>query len=283
MYGTLLISACGDVGAAGDVGSAGDVGAAAQNHGEALRQALHAVGLDVKPGASGNSDDHLADAPDCLAASIEQSHQMSRAAGIAHPEVDILAIWRRTLDRLRTQGCLASLGEPLDLRQLALEYEVRANPTWPMPGAAECLSGLARRRITTGLISNAQFFTADLFPALFGRTAEQLGVDGQLQFFSYRYGWAKPGLRLFELAAAALSQRSIPTGKVLYIGNDLLNDVWGASRVGFRTALFAGDARSLRTREGDPRVAGVKPDLVVTELAQVLDCVVAGETGNEQG
>ena len=53
-----------------------------------------------------------------------------------------------------------------------------------------------------------------------------------------------------------------------------------ASRVGFRTALFAGDRRSLRPREGDPRTAGVVPDLVITEMRSLLDCV--GETGSSE-
>ena len=42
---------------------------------------------------------------------------------------------------------------------------------------------------------------------------------------------------------------------------------------GMRTALFAGDARSLRMRETDPRVNGVDPDIVLTDLDQLIDCL----------
>jgi putative hydrolase of the HAD superfamily len=52
-----------------------------------------------------------------------------------------------------------------------------------------------------------------------------------------------------------------------------LNDVFAASQVGFRTALFAGDARSLRRRDQDPRCAGATPDVILTELTQLLQCV----------
>jgi len=51
------------------------------------------------------------------------------------------------------------------------------------------------------------------------------------------------------------------------------NDMGPAARLGFRTALFAGDARSLRRREGDPWCAGIVPDLVVTDLVDLLHCV----------
>jgi putative hydrolase of the HAD superfamily len=46
-----------------------------------------------------------------------------------------------------------------------------------------------------------------------------------------------------------------------------------AGRVGFRTALFAGDARSYRPRQGDPRVESVVPDLVITSLSMLLSCL----------
>jgi len=33
--------------------------------------------------------------------------------------------------------------------------------------------------------------------------------------------------------------------KTLYVGNDMLNDIWTATEAGCRTVLFAGDQRSL--------------------------------------
>ena len=59
----------------------------------------------------------------------------------------------------------------------------------------------------------------------------------------------------------------------MYVGNDMLNDIASAAKVGLRTALFAGDARSLRWRKGDERVEGVVPDLVLTDLLQLVDCL----------
>ena len=51
----------------------------------------------------------------------------------------------------------------------------------------------------------------------------------------------------------------------------MLNDIAAAETVGFQTALFAGDQRSLRWRRDDMRVQGITPKTVVTQLSQLID------------
>ena len=82
-------------------------------------------------------------------------------------------------------------------------------------------------------------------------------------------------MRLYEIAVERLASRGIPPCEALYVGNDMLNDIMPAARLGFRTALFAGDARSLRLREGDPRSgARVEPDVVLASLEQFGRCLI---------
>ena len=92
-------------------------------------------------------------------------------------------------------------------------------------------------------------------------------------YFSYEHRRAKPGTDLYELAASELANQGISPTQVLYVGNDMLNDITAADQVGFRTALFAGDQRSLRLRSNDDRVHGVEADIVVTELPQLIECL----------
>jgi len=103
--------------------------------------------------------------------------------------------------------------------------------------------------------------------------AGRVGFDPRLQFYSFQTGQAKPGRHLFDLAAKALLARGVHSRNVLYIGNDMLNDVAAACRAGFRTAWFAGDARSLHRRAEDPRVAGTQSDLIVTHMCQLPECI----------
>ena len=258
VYGTLFISGSGEVGTA-----------CAPEHGAAFRGALEAVDTPLKcAGEEGVARLH---------AEIREAHKASRQEGIEHPEVDILDVWASVLGSLPGSSLIPhALFSEEFLQELAVQYEVRANPVWPMPGCADCLAALDEAGLWLGIISNAQFFTPALFPALLGRDLTGLGFHPRLLFYSYRFGQAKPGRFLFERAKEALAALGVAAGEVLYIGNDMFNDVRPAGAAGFRTALFAGDERSLRLRNGDRRVAEVAPDLVLTDLDQLPPCLLAG-------
>jgi putative hydrolase of the HAD superfamily len=124
-----------------------------------------------------------------------------------------------------------------------------------------------------GLISNAQFFTPLLFEAFFGAPPEGLGFDAELLAYSYKLGEAKPSPALFAPATRRLAALGLKPENALYIGNDMLNDIFAAARAGFKTALFAGDPRSLRLREEDPRIRGLMPDRVVRGLGEVAGVI----------
>jgi putative hydrolase of the HAD superfamily len=253
VYGTLLVSASGDVGMS-----------AGADQSEAIAAALAAVGLPLGGPAAG--------AWDVFHSQIQREHHLARQAGVDFPEVDIVQVWRRALTEFAVRGWVTG-PEGVDLSALALEYEVRANPIWPMPNVVPALEGLRQAGKVLGVVSNAQFYTPEAFPALVRQTLAELGFAHDLQLYSYQHGRAKPGEALYQLAAASLQRRGILTERALYVGNDMRNDIAPAARLGFRTALFAGDARSLRRREGDPLCAGVVPDLVVTDLIDLLHCV----------
>ncbi len=254
VYGTLLISASGELNKAGSAARAEAIGAA------------FAAGTFAS-----NVPATAAEA--ALVQTIGEFHDRARAAGIAYPEVEIMEVWEHTIARLIASDLLPPGAKGIDVFRLALEYEVRANPVWPMPGLEVCLDQLRARGMQLGLVTNAQFFTPEIFPALLGRTLEELGFHAGLQWYSYQYGRAKPDLWLFEQARSGLSRNGVAASEVLYVGNDILNDVCPARCVGFRTALFAGDARSFRPRLGDPRVAHVVPDLVITDLSMLPPCL----------
>lgn len=261
IYGTLLISA------------SGDIGAAEENTLEAaFAAALDSAGLSLQGGRSTMGGAGAGAA--LLRERIEAVHAKLRSGGVEFPEVDIREIWMQVLHTLRVRGQLVPpQASAADAAHIALDYELRTNPVWPMPGAKAVLQQLRDRGFVLGLVSNAQYFTEDIVTALLEDSLEKLGVDESLRCYSYRYGHAKPGTFLYNVAQENLQRRGIDAGNVLYVGNDRLNDVLPASQAGFRTALFAGDARSFRPRESDARVQGIEPDLVITELPQLIDCV----------
>lgn len=231
---------------------------------EAIRQALEAGGL--RPARWTPQEANL------LFDLIEAMHAQRRAEGVDYPEISIQQAWQQMLGRLADTGVVNREAiRRVDPAWLAVEAEARANPLWPMPGAEQTLCRLRQAGYLLGIVSNAQFYTPHLFPTFFARPATELGIDPHLTFYSYVYGVSKPSLSLFHLARQVLAQRHITPEQTLHVGNDMLHDIWAAQQVGFRTALFAGDARSLRLRPDEPRLQNVRPDAVLTSLPQLAD------------
>ncbi len=192
---------------------------------------------------------------------IEKNHVNLKKKGIDFPEIEIDKIWTLVLD----------FKNPDIARAFALEFELIVNPVYPMPNLKKVLRELKNRHIILGIISNAQFFTPYLFDWFLKSDLKHLGFEPNLIFFSYKFGHAKPSSFLFEVASLRLKDMNIPTDSVLYVGNDMLNDIYPAQKEGFKTGLFAGDARSLRLRPDEPVCKNLSADIVITDLVQLLD------------
>jgi putative hydrolase of the HAD superfamily len=223
LYGTLFISASGDISAAGDEGDMG----------EFFRR------------------------------EVRRRHEQS---GKSCPEVRVEEIWRAysgPLPRSWKNGEDPAL--PEDPEEIALRYELSINPVYPMPFALEAINALREKGMILGIISNAQFFSPLLFDAFFGLSPEELGFDPELLIYSFKMGEAKPSPLLFRRALQRLAVLGVNARETLYVGNDMLKDIVPAGKAGFKTALFAGDLRSLRLRNTE--CAGQRPDLVIRDLS----------------
>lgn len=266
LYGTLFVSAID--------GRAPDDDAAAR---AAFGEALASVGLDATTPTRREPGAGLA----TFQAVVDRHQAARREAGFASPEVDIVAVWAETIETLEQEGRLWPAPRGLDLERLAVEYEARRHPVWPMRGCRACLEELRRRGLLLGVVSNAQFYSPELFPALLGEVPEALGFHPRLQFYSYRFGWAKPATFLYERAAEALQELGLRPGQAIHVGNDPVEDVAPAAAIGFLTALFAGDGRSLRPEAAGGTGPAVAPDLVITDLGQLAPCL--GPMPNDGG
>ncbi len=240
IYGTLFISASGDISSA-------------------EMKAKRSIQLDQLLDRYGYSEPSHS-VFEKLFAAIRQRHAESKASGIDYPEVVIEAVWQTIL----------TTSDNEQLRRFAVEFEMIVNPVWPMPGVEALLECCRAKGILLGIISNAQFFTPLLFEWLLDATPEQLGFHSELILYSYQHGYAKPSPVMFEKALHSVEALGIDRRHVAYIGNDMYNDVLPAHRVGFQTVLFAGDSRSLRLRSGDAQCRQTSPDLVVNALTQLI-------------
>ena len=191
VYGTLFVSGSGDVGTA-----------AATNTAEALTQALAASGF------SGDLDEAGRVGKDMLKMEILAWHKAGREAGVDFPEVEITKVWKKIIDALRNTRTLTAPAPGLDtVLRLALEYECRVNPVFPMPGSLETIHALREYGYVLGIVSNAQFYTPLLFPSFFDQSVDDAGFDPDCCVWSYKELEAKPSDELFPKVGRFLREK----------------------------------------------------------------------------
>lgn len=255
IYGTLFLSASGDVGSS--------IADANLQHFTAVARAIGHPDAGSLAFAEQLSTSYFAEIKS-VHASARQSH---RTEPRYVPEVDVRLIWKSVLERLA--GFSVSNDTVLIA---ALSYEALANPVWPMPDSLSSIMRI-RRSASLGLVSNAQFYTEILPEIYWGQSWASLRFDPRRTAFSYLEQRAKPDPAFFDRPLASLRVEGIDSEQVLYVGNDMLNDVWTAGVRGCMTALYAGDTSSLRLRT-DRDLA--PPDSIVLHLDDLATIISPG-------
>lgn len=255
VYGTLLISSSGDVGST-------------ELKGQHAIEAFEACDLAISP------DLNLVDVGQLIISiyenSIRQQHKKGKDIGHPYPEVDIIEIWEEVCEKMVHKKLLLEHSKDIDLQQLAICFEIRNNPVFPMPNMLNTLRWLTEQNYPLGIISNAQFFTPLLLKHFSVGANQQFELfRPELQVYSHQLKRAKPDIFLYEFMIKQLQAHQLIPSQCLYVGNDMLNDIMPAQRAGFKTVLFSGDSRSLRLREQQPLVQGVQPDRIINDLSQL--------------
>ncbi|MEO0336244.1 MAG: HAD family hydrolase [Pseudomonadota bacterium] len=244
IYGTLLISAAGDISLSEEGSSAAAMESALA---AVVPDQIGSVSVWVKGYESG----------------IIAQQQLLRERGIEWPEVDIRVVWRELAE---SAGLELSLEQ---LTELAFRYELLSNPTWSMPGAREVIDAIRSSGRILGIVSNAQFYSPCLLSHYLGGELTDLGFSSAWSVYSYENGEGKPSRNLYRKIAAQAEVEGLLPSQILYLGNDVKKDIQPAAEVGFRTGLFAGDRRSLRTYATDPQLSKVSADIRITHWDQI--------------
>jgi len=128
IYGTLFISASGDIGTVKKISQETDK----------IEHLLER--FKIKRNAKTLLKDFFG--------TIDKNHANLKKKGIDFAEIEIDKIWMSVIgdDNLKRA------------RAFALEFELIVNPAYPMPHLKQVLWKLKIRHITLGIISNAQFF-----------------------------------------------------------------------------------------------------------------------------
>ena len=185
--------------------------------------------------------------------------EQRKASSEAFPEFDAVELWREYLRR-RPEACRALHPEKLQWLPLVLAEMYRGISRFRLqlyPEVQNVLDELSRRYKLAAL-SDAQ--SAWALPEM-----RAVGLDGYFQtiIVSGDCGYRKPDSRIFQAALAGLDVRP---ENVLFVGNDMYRDIYGASRAGMKTVFFS-------SNQGRKKANGAEPDYIIYRFAELRQAI----------
>jgi putative hydrolase of the HAD superfamily len=183
--------------------------------------------------------------------------QQREASGEEYPEIDVEAIWNAFLEQ---EGMKAAPARQDLVRILVHLYRgISRKRLHLYPDVKRVLDDL-QPHYRMAVISDAQ-------PGYALPEIKAVGLDGYFDpiIISADYGFRKPDARLF---AKSLDILKLTPAEVIYVGNDMYRDIYGAGRLGIQT-LFVDSNQGAKSHEN------VIPDYFAPRFEDVLKGVEA--------
>ena len=197
--------------------------------------------------------------------------------GEKFPELASERVWEAVIQKLQKKDYVidhGKYGSTIEFaRKIAFFFHTALQGANVYPGSVATISDLASRGILQGLLGNGQCFTTAQLK--WGLKNQQL-CDPEVWFckdlcvLSGTVGARKPSNTLFQAAANAAKNRGLLPEQVLHIGSKLREDLIGAKKVGFKTALFLGDKSSSQVEASELKDPETRPDALITSYQQLL-------------
>ncbi len=195
-----------------------------------------------------------------------------RNLGIESPEIRVELVWMDVLEKMKKSGLNFKIKTNTYnmAKELAIRFDCLVQKKGFYNGILDLLISLKKEGFMLGILSNAQFYTPIQLKKLF--SLKNLNFyeifERDLVIFSYKFGVSKPNPVLFEILSDRLKAKGILEKDVMFVGNDLRRDIYGAKRCGMRTALFAGDKQCLKNN------MKIEPDVVFHKFSQLKEIIL---------
>lgn len=182
------------------------------------------------------------------------------ARGERHPEFDAVGIFREIITRHSTDFTRRLPPEKLEQLPRLFAETHRAASRYRLQlyhGVEDTIKQLLPR-YHLAIISDGQ--TAYAVPEL-----NAVGLFGYFDpvIVSGDFGYRKPDKRLFE---SALTAMKMEPSEVVFVGNDMYNDVHGAQKLGMKTVFS-------RSNQGLQKKEGVRPDYIIYNFPELLNAL----------
>ena len=183
-----------------------------------------------------------------------------------HSEFDAVGIFQEIMKRYATDFTRKLPAEKRSQLPLFLAEVYRAVSRFrlqPYPDVVEVLTELRPRYLLAALSDGQSAYAVP-----------ELQAAGLLDFFnpvivSGDLGYRKPDVRIFE---SVLSGMKLKPSEVLFIGNDMYRDIFGAKQLGLKTIFF-------KSNQGEQEKEGVQPDYIIYHFSELLKAVRFFENG----
>lgn len=213
------------------------------------------------------------------------NHRMS---GTKHrgdvPEVDSRKIWRVVIERLQAKEYTydrPTFGDEDELAEkVAYFFHASLQGVEAAENADLALKAVAASGLSQSLLGNGQSFTViQLLRALRAQGAPSAPGDLfslDCLTLSFQEGVRTPSKSLYRSYLRRLSAQGIDPAEALHVGCRLEDDLAVAKSLGMRTVLYAGDKLSLRATREEMKQDALRPDRLLTDLAQIRDVLQIG-------
>lgn len=207
--------------------------------------------------------------------------RLTGGGGEKYPEVLAERVWEDIVGKLKQKDYTYDAGtygvEAEYTKKIAYFYHASIQGAGAYPGAADVLAELDARGVPQGLLADGQCFTAGQLARCLKQQNPDFDTAAVLppawRVVSSDKRARKPSDSLFKAAVALAAARGLAPSDVLHVGSSLERDIGPAKKHGFRTALFAGDKTSLAATGEQLQDPALKPNVMLTELTQLLDVI----------
>jgi len=191
---------------------------------------------------------------------FENNKRQRKSSPEKYPEFDAVEIFREILEDCGTDYTRTLPETKLEVLPGFLAETFRAASRFRLqlyPDVLPVLNAL-REKYRLSALSDGQALWA--LPEL-----RAVGLDGYFDpvIISSDLGCRKPDVRMFEMM---LKKTGFHASEVLFIGNDMYRDVFGASQLGIKTVFF-------RSNQGEQRSMGAEPDYIIYRFSELPEAV----------
>ena len=179
--------------------------------------------------------------------------QQKKESSEKYPEFDVIKLFADVIETWRSEESL-----PVDPATVAILF--RAAGRYKLETYDGVISTLKQLSETYSLAAVSDGQAVWALPEL-----HSVGLDKFFQFtvVSSDYGFRKPERRMFELA---LQKWNLKPEEVIFVGNDMYRDIYGAHETGMKTVFF-------RSNQGEQNFCGAEADYIIYQFRELLNAV----------